>query len=98
MKARTIWKWSLVVTDVQAIQMPGGAQLLAVQMQGGAPQLWALVDPTEAHKEMRTIRIFGTGNPIGEYPGDYLGTFQLDGGALVFHAFCSPLSEPGEHS
>ena len=33
------------------------------------------------------IRIFGTGHELDVDVGAYLGTFQLDGGNLVFHAF-----------
>lgn len=86
MKERTIWKWSLALTDVQALQIPRGAKLLSVQMQGELPQLWALVDPSEP-RDMRTIRIIGTGHPIDEHPGEYVGTFQMRDGALVFHVF-----------
>lgn len=86
MKERTIWKWTLAVTDVQAFDMPKGAKILSVQVQGGMPQLWAYVDPTEP-RVTRTIRIIGTGHPIITHPGDYIGTFQMGGGALVFHVF-----------
>lgn len=82
-----IWKWTLAVTDKQTLQMPAGAKLLTVQMQGEAPQLWALCDET-APKMPRLIAIHGTGNPMpDEWPGEYVGTFQIHGGALVFHVF-----------
>ena len=89
MKARTIWKWTLAVTDLQALDMPKGAKILSIQTQGQMPQLWAYIDPTEP-REARTIRIIGTGHPIPEHPGDYIGTFQMGGGALVFHVFEAP--------
>jgi len=50
------------------------------------PQLWAYVDPTEP-RVTRKFRIIGTGHPIATDPGDYIGTFQMGGGALVFHVF-----------
>lgn len=82
-----IWKWTLGVTDRQSVQMPRGAKLLTVQSQGDMPQLWALCDET-APKEPRLIVIHGTGNLMpNEPPGDYVGTFQIHGGALVFHVF-----------
>jgi hypothetical protein len=81
----TIWKYEIEVTDRFIVNMPVGAKLLAVQTQGGTPYVWAQVDPT-ARNEARKLCIHGTGHPIGhDYP--FLGTFQLHGGALVFHVF-----------
>lgn len=83
-----IWKWPLQVTDLQQVQMPRGAQVLSVQMQGGAPQLWALVDE-KAPAEPRTFATYGTGNPMPEVAdyGQFVGTYQMHGGSLVFHVF-----------
>lgn len=86
MKELTIWKWTLQVAGTQQVLMPRAAKLLSVQMQGEMPQLWALIDPAEP-RESRTIRIIGTGYPIDGDPGDYVGTFQMSNGALVFHVF-----------
>lgn len=66
--------------------MPIGAELLTVQMQGNQPCLWALVNP-DCGPEKRAISIFGTGHRVNESTGKYLGTFQVSGGALIFHAF-----------
>lgn len=83
----TIYKYPLEVTDEQEVELPGTHKLLSVQEQNATPCLWALVDP-DAAPVKRTLRIFGTGQPIEEYPmGDFLGTFQLYGGRLVFHVF-----------
>jgi hypothetical protein len=85
---RKVFKYPLKVVDLQSIVMPRLASLLTVQVQRGEPQLWALVDPEEISEERRHIAIVGTGNPMPPYSlGNYLGTFQLEGGALVFHAF-----------
>lgn len=82
---KSIWKFPLDVTDEQQVEMPVGSQALSVQMQGEQACLWALVD-TEAEKEERTVQIFETGHSVtGE--GDFVGTFQVHGGALIFHAF-----------
>ena len=84
---KTVWKFELAVTDEQAVRVPRGAQFLTVQMQGDRPCLWALVDPN-AQPEDRIVRIHGTGHPVSEsHLLQYISTFQLDGGALVFHAF-----------
>lgn len=82
-----IWKWTLAVKDEQTIELPMNAKLLSVQMQGELPQLWALVDENQPRKQGRRIAIYGTGNPMPDSPGEYISTFQMHDGALVFHAF-----------
>ncbi len=84
MSDKRIYKYRLAVTDVQAITMPRGAQLLTVQIQGDAAFLWALIDNHQAPSE-RTIAIFGTGNPLPELCGEYIATFQTP--PFVWHAF-----------
>jgi hypothetical protein len=76
------------VTDLQQVQMPRGAQVLSVQMQGGAPQLWALVDDN-APTTPRTFATYGTGNPMPEvtYGGRFVDTYQMHAGSSVFHVF-----------
>lgn len=85
---RAIWKYPLAMTGSQVVSVPEGAQTLEIQVQRGQPCVWALVDP-EAPKGDVEVRIHGTGHPIPDNLDDflYLGTFQLEGGALVFHAF-----------
>lgn len=81
-----IFKYPLWVDERQTVQLPKGAELLTVQVQHGSPHLWALIPNEAAETESRVILMYGTGHPIsclGKYPG----TFQLDGGGLVFHAF-----------
>jgi len=81
-----IWKWMLDIQDRQTMMMPRGAKLLGIQIQNATPCLWALCEPL-APKEPRCIAIYGTGHLIVENPGEYIGTFQVSGGAFVFHAF-----------
>lgn len=86
---RTIYEFPLEVIDAQAVQMPSGAQILTVQKQNGTPCIWAMVD-TENQKEERFFEIFGTGHPMHEDMGvgrEYVGTFQMHSGSLVFHLF-----------
>lgn len=82
-----IWKFPLAVTDRQSVRMPAGAELLCVQVQRGVPCLWALVDPQAPLHEVE-LTTYGTGHPIDGDPGDYIGTYQLRDGSLVFHVFC----------
>ena len=88
---KTIWKFPLGVADEQTIEMPQGAKVLAVQVQGEQVCVWVLVDP-HADKERRTFYIVGTGHDLWDDWGRlrHLGTFQLRGGALVFHVFEPP--------
>ncbi len=81
-----IWKYTLEVTDAQRLKMPRSAKLLCVQIQAGVPTLWALVDPS-AGMDWRYLLTIGTGNPMPGGIGEYIGTYQLHGGALVFHIF-----------
>ena len=86
---KTIWKFELEVTDNQYVNMPYGAELLSVQTQGTTPCLWALVDAKNPTEE-RHFEVFGTGHPVNCDMGierKYIGTFQLSGGATVFHLF-----------
>jgi hypothetical protein len=83
---RAIWKFPIDVTDTQHVSMPSGATIRYLAMQGDAPCLWVEVYP-EAEPELRTICIYGTGHPITHFSGNYLGSFQMRGGALVFHAY-----------
>lgn len=84
----TIWKYPLEVNGIQRVSMPRGAKILCVQPQFGAVCLWACVEEKNPIVQ-RTILIAGTGHPLpdGDATLEYLSTFQIDGGALVFHAF-----------
>lgn len=81
-----IWKWEIPVTDRQTVAMPAGAKILDVQMQHDACCIWALCDPTMP-AELRHIAMYGTGHPITGESGEYIASFQMAQGMLVFHAF-----------
>ena len=86
---QTIYKYALEVTDKQRVNLPKGAEILTVQEQYGVPCIWAQVDTTSPPEE-RIFETFGTGH---EMPIDmgidrkYIGTYQIQGGSLVFHLF-----------
>lgn len=85
----TIYKYSIPDEDHFTLELPKDAKILTVQAQRGAPQLWATVD-SETKKETRYFRLAGTGHSLGEdYLRiiNYIGTFQIENGALVFHLF-----------
>jgi hypothetical protein len=84
---RTVYKYPVQVTDAPTVRLPKGAQVLTVQEQCGDVFMWALVDPS-AEKEARTFRIAGTGHPVDDgLELKFVSTFQMRGGALVFHVF-----------
>lgn len=82
----TIWKYELLVEDRVTIRMPFGADVLCVQMQGDKPYLWAKVNKTFSLCN-RVFYVIGTGNPMPVNAKEYVGTFQMMHGGLVFHVF-----------
>jgi hypothetical protein len=85
---KTVWKFPLEINDEQDVTMPANSHILCVQVQGVTPCLWALCSP-EMPEETRKILITGTGHEREDLAGfvPYIGSFQLAGGALVFHVF-----------
>lgn len=86
MAEKVVWKWSIPVEPEFSLAMPAGARVLAVQVQGDRPCIWALVDES-APREARMFRILGTGHGFAGDPGSHVGTFQQADGALVWHLF-----------
>lgn len=86
---RAVYKYTIPLDDVVSVELPTGSKILCVQSQRDDPQIWALVDPTfPVEKETRTFRIVGTGHQIDDLECEnYIGTFQIRGGSLVFHVF-----------
>lgn len=82
--AQTIWKVPLESDGL--ISLPSGAEVLSVQMQGDTPTIWARVDPA-AERAVIRLGVYGTGHDLPADPGRFVGTFQINGGALVFHVF-----------
>jgi hypothetical protein len=94
---RTIYKYPVQPLAEFEIALPMGAEVLTVQMQNGKPYIWALVD-TNLVSHQRTFYLRGTGHRCsdlqvngvrvaGRVPVRYVGTFQMDDGASVFHLF-----------
>ena len=84
--SKVIYKYPLQVNDAVFVLIPKGAELLCVQTQFNRPCLWALVDPDAESEEVR-FRICGTGHPVKEENLQYIDTFQIEDGRLVFHVF-----------
>jgi hypothetical protein len=85
--SKTIWKFQLETTDIQQIEMPADAEILTIQTQDDKPCIWALVSADAPIRKV-AFEIFGTGHPVPKNgKRKYIGTYQLSGGALVFHCF-----------
>lgn len=88
MTMTTIWKYELRAENSQIIEMPLGAEILTVMVQGVIPCLWVRTDPNKNMKtEGRGIVTHGTGHDVPSTTGQYIGSYQLLGGSLVFHVF-----------
>lgn len=81
MTQKTIWKFPLLKND---IEMPLGAEILTVQLQGGCPTLWAIVRP-DSTPIIRHFRIVMTGGENYNEGDKYIGTTQAHG--IVLHIF-----------
>ena len=81
----TVWKAVLKPADVQAIEVPEGAELLCAREQHEQICVWFRCNPA-APKTERDVAIVGTGHPAPP-DGRYLGTASLRGGQLMFHVF-----------
>lgn len=86
---RTVFKypWSTsVIGDTLNTQMPRGAKPLYVAEQYGALCIWVLCNP-DVEMVGHRFHVVGTGHPIGDEVGPYVGTAIFDQGALVLHVF-----------
>lgn len=94
---RTIYRYELAIKDRPMVDMPRGAVVLPVPpcaRNRDSIEIWALVDP-EAPPVSRSFRIVGTGNPMPEVCGPFVGTVMTHGGMYVWHVFeAEPVIRP----
>lgn len=83
---KAIYKYQIPVRDRVGIAVPGLIKWLFVAVQRETPCIWALVD-TDEPIQRHLLHVRGTGHPFDGTEGEHLGSFLLDGGALVFHVF-----------
>jgi hypothetical protein len=83
---KCIYKYPIKVADEVRIVMPLNTEILCVQVQRDIPCIWALVTKS-TEVALRKFRWYGTGHPVEMHSGKYIGTIQMDNGALVFHLF-----------
>lgn len=84
---KTIYKYTLEVTDEQTVNMPSGAKILHLEEQHSSICMWALVDREEPNIA-RIFQIFGTGHQIPESAlRTYIATVLTDQGRFAWHVF-----------
>jgi hypothetical protein len=86
---RTVFKYPIETTDTQELKLPQGSTILCVQVQNGQPCVWVILDSEVNVNRIYTLTTLGTGHRLSYNlaADNYLGTYQLQGGALVFHVF-----------
>lgn len=73
---------------VNEFSFPVGHKILGVQAQFNSPKMWVLIDPDERDSVVRNYVFFPTGQLIENYGlVEFIGTFQLNDGNLVYHLF-----------
>lgn len=90
---RAIYKYPLLSTGANIIDIPDGWKPLHVGMQLGTPCVWAQIE-TEQPKRKRTLWVVGTGWSLPDTccSNCFLGTAHTDD-SLVWHVFDGGLSE-----
>lgn len=92
---RAVFKYTLPISDEFELLLPRGAELLSVQGQHDAAQLWALVNQDALLVPFR-FRLLTTGEPVdprGLEGLTYLGTFQVLKGTFVGHVWGAQIEE-----
>lgn len=83
-----ILKYPLELGDhTETIEMPVGAEILTVQMQGLFPVIWAICPKhnSEPITRKRLFITYGTDQNIPEQTSTYIGTYQFK--SFVGHVF-----------
>ncbi len=81
-----IYKYPIPVNDNIELELPMNSKILTIQMQKSKPFIWALVNPGKTIGQVRHLELYGTGMDVPE-GREYIGSFQMLGGDLVFHLF-----------
>lgn len=93
----TIYKYPLTPKLEQVIQIHSDHDILTLQTQSDpvtetdVPTIWAEVE-TDSPLIDVTIHIVGTGWAIPSDATRYIGTFQQQGGALIWHVYKGELN------
>jgi hypothetical protein len=84
---KRIYKYPLADSEAQEILLPLGAKILSLQVQKGIPCLWVESNfPCSTYVPV-TFITYGTGHGMADRLDEYIGTYQLYDGDLVFHVY-----------
>lgn len=87
---KTIYKYPFQPNDFIEIEMPIDSKVLTIETQHEMPCMWVEQD-TDKPKYKQKFAIVGTGqNLVNTYKygaPEYVGSFQMSGGRLVFHVY-----------
>ena len=92
-----IWRFELPITDRPRIEMPRGARVLPAPpnvRNRDTIEFWSEVDP-DAPMEVREFRVVGTGNPMPDDCGPFIGTVITHVGMFVWHVYEAGVVAPG---
>lgn len=84
-RMKTIYKYEISIKDSFVLEIPAGAQVLALRSLESKVYLFVLVDP-RAQNEIVAFRLISTGYPV-EDGLVYLDTLQYDRMDIAFHLF-----------
>jgi len=84
---KTVYKIPVDFTPRQVLKLPKGSEILGFQSKPEKIFLLLLADMESNVMEDRIIGIYGEGHNVGCKDHDYLGNFELDNGAYLYHAF-----------
>lgn len=83
-----VWKVELAILGDQSFQMPKGSEIIEVREQAEMGCMWFRFDDAQkGNLEARTFSTRGTRWDFDGTEGNYVGSYHLSGGALVFHVF-----------
>lgn len=83
---KTIYKYSLGIEGQITEIKDWIIEILSIQTQDGWPTLWAIVDTEKEEEEPVQIYCCGTGWPLPDKHGRYIGT-AIDNNGYVWHYF-----------
>jgi len=86
MNTKTVWKYGVHTAPVQEIYIPEFATPLCLMQQKGKMFMWCEVDKTR-RRHYRQLFVVMTGAEVPAEAHEYVGTFQMLDGDLVFHVY-----------
>ena len=91
---KTIWKYDLPApahnpahgTFTFGLHMPVGAEIVCLDKQRDEPRLWVLLNPDITEREHQNFIVAATGQMVHDATL-YIGSWQMEEGAKIWHLF-----------